>query len=245
VHQPLRVAASFATASGGGVVALCELDALGVIVGHASFALVVGAVDCAELDGPLGAGAPAAHATAVIERRGTMRLMPARSLVGIRARCAHPRTAPRSCRVTSRATRGRGSFMKWYFAVLTDCLTFGGRARRREFWTFMLVHAIVSVVLYVIERAAGLRSGAIGYLSSPYSYLMGLPILALTMRRLHDMGRSGKWVLLGLIPILGHLGLLVWCLQDGDPGANRFGPSPKKEGWDGMPVAQTAKTTGA
>ena len=110
--------------------------------------------------------------------------------------------------------------MKWYFAVLQKYIVFEGRARRQEYWMFMLVNFIISLVLAAVS---------LGVLETVYGLAIFLPSLGVSFRRLHDTGRSGLWLLLGLIPIIGALVLLYFFIQDSEPGTNQYGPNPKSD----------------
>lgn len=114
------------------------------------------------------------------------------------------------------------SFMDAVKAVLTNYVGFSGRARRSEFWYFFLFNVIVSIVASVIDRVIGMS--IVGLL---VSLALLLPGLAVAIRRLHDTGRSGWWVLIALIPIVGAIILIVFCVQDSQPGQNPYGPNPK------------------
>lgn len=121
--------------------------------------------------------------------------------------------------------------MNWYFKVLGSYATFGGRARRKEYWMFTLVNCIVCCALAV---AAMLALGAspkvaliVNAILAIYCLLVLLPGIAVTIRRLHDTGRSGGWFWIVLVPFIGGLVLLVFTLIDGTPGSNAYGPSPK------------------
>ena len=119
--------------------------------------------------------------------------------------------------------------MNWYLNVLKQYAVFKGRARRKEYWFFILFNLIASVVLTVIDFMTGFLDPelGIGLLSGLYSLAVLIPSLAVTVRRLHDTDRSGWWLLLGLVPLLGAIVLLVFMLLDGTPGDNRHGASPK------------------
>ncbi|RLB74239.1 MAG: DUF805 domain-containing protein [Deltaproteobacteria bacterium] len=110
--------------------------------------------------------------------------------------------------------------MKWYFEVLKKYIVFDGRARRQEYWMFMLVNFVVSVVLAILS---------FGTLEALYGLAVFLPSLGVSFRRLHDTDRSGLWLLLGLIPLLGALVLLYFFAQDSTPGPNPYGPNPKSD----------------
>jgi uncharacterized membrane protein YhaH (DUF805 family) len=117
------------------------------------------------------------------------------------------------------------------FEALKRYAEFSGRSRRKEYWLFILLYVILSVVATVLD-ASVLRSmaidGELGVASLILSLGLIIPLLAVAIRRLHDTDRSGWWILLGLIPLLGGLVLLVFCCLDGTPGDNRFGPDPKQ-----------------
>ncbi len=113
--------------------------------------------------------------------------------------------------------------MNWYIEVLKKYAVFSGRARRKEYWMFFLFNIIISFVLGFIEGLAGLP----GALSGLYSLAVLIPGIAVSVRRLHDTNRSGWWLLIGLVPFIGAIVLLIFMLQDGQPGDNRYGPNPK------------------
>ncbi|WP_066368672.1 DUF805 domain-containing protein [Neobacillus fumarioli] len=113
--------------------------------------------------------------------------------------------------------------MEWYLKVLKNYAVFEGRARRKEYWMFVLVNLIVEIILSVIGSLLHIRQ----FLTGLYSLAVFLPSLAVSVRRLHDSGRSGLWVLIGLIPFIGAIVLLVFFCLDSEEGNNRFGPNPK------------------
>jgi uncharacterized membrane protein YhaH (DUF805 family) len=117
-------------------------------------------------------------------------------------------------------------------SVLTQYTGFSGRARRSEYWYFFLFNVLVSIVAGVIDTA--LNSPVLGII---VTLGLLLPSIAVSVRRLHDTGRSGWWLLISLVPLVGAIVLLVFQCQDSEPGANRFGPSPK-DGLSGDPYAQ-------
>ncbi|HEX6500182.1 MAG TPA: DUF805 domain-containing protein [Micromonosporaceae bacterium] len=112
--------------------------------------------------------------------------------------------------------------MNWYLAVLKNYAGFSGRARRTEFWMFVLFNAIILVVLGLIARLIG--TNIITYL---YDLAVLVPELAVGARRLHDTGRSGWWQLIGIIPVIGWIVLIVFWASDSQPEANQYGPNPK------------------
>ncbi len=119
--------------------------------------------------------------------------------------------------------------MNWYIKVLKNYVTFDGRARRKEYWLFFLINLIISIILSVVDSSiAGSGASNIGILSTIYSLAVFLPGVAVSIRRLHDTGRTGWWLLIALIPLIGAIVLLVFMVQDSKPGANRFGANPKE-----------------
>lgn len=113
--------------------------------------------------------------------------------------------------------------MEWYIEVLKQYVVFGGRSHRREFWMFLLIHMIIVVVLGFVSE----------FLSSVYALVVLLPALGVSVRRLHDPGKSGWWLLLHFIPVVGTLILLVLMALGGDRGPNRYGPPPPQ----GLPAS--------
>ncbi|WP_406609800.1 DUF805 domain-containing protein [Agarivorans sp. JK6] len=121
--------------------------------------------------------------------------------------------------------------MSWYIAVLKNYLVFNGRARRKEYWMFVLINSIIGVILSFIDQVTGtvnLESG-LGVLGSIYTLAVLLPSLAVAVRRLHDTGRSGWWLFLLFLPIIGVLVLLFFFLSDSDSKANAYGENPKAQ----------------
>ena len=119
--------------------------------------------------------------------------------------------------------------MNWYVEVLKKYAVFSGRARRMEYWVFVLINLIISFALSFIEGLArGTSMQEISVLSSLYSLAVVLPTLGVTVRRLHDTGRSGWWLLVALVPIIGAIVLLIFMVIDSDPGENSYGPNPKE-----------------
>ncbi|HUO88109.1 MAG TPA: DUF805 domain-containing protein [Rhizomicrobium sp.] len=114
--------------------------------------------------------------------------------------------------------------INWFMKVVTQhYFDFNGRARRAEFWWYVLVVIIISVILNVIDGIAHL-SGILGGL---FSLAMLLPNLGVAVRRLHDINRSGWWILIAFVPLVGAILLIYWYAQPGTSGANQFGPDPK------------------
>lgn len=114
--------------------------------------------------------------------------------------------------------------MNWYLTCLKEHYAdFKGRARRKEYWMFILFNFIISWVLMLLGGA--IKLPWIGYL---YSLAVLVPGLAVLVRRLHDTGRSGWWIFISLIPVVGAIWLLVLLCLDSQPEANEWGENPKK-----------------
>lgn len=119
------------------------------------------------------------------------------------------------------------NFAEAVTSVFKQYAVFSGRARRSEYWWFILFNLILGVVVLLIDTAMG--SMVLGLI---VDLALLLPGLAVSVRRLHDTGRTGWWMLIALIPIVGLIILIVYQCQDSDPGANEYGPSPKEIGSD-------------
>jgi uncharacterized membrane protein YhaH (DUF805 family) len=119
--------------------------------------------------------------------------------------------------------------MNWYVEALRKYATFTGRARRKEFWFFQLFVLLIGIALSLVDRMLGVLDDETGFgvLSGIFSLAMFLPNLAVSVRRLHDTDRSGWWLLLCFIPLIGIVVLLVFFVLDGTRGTNRFGEDPK------------------
>lgn len=107
--------------------------------------------------------------------------------------------------------------------------TFSGRARRSEYWYFVLFNIIVMFVFSFLETITGGRGvgNLFELLKGLYSLAVIIPGLALCWRRLHDIGRSGGHYFIILIPIVGFILLIYWFCQDSQPGTNMYGANPK------------------
>lgn len=120
--------------------------------------------------------------------------------------------------------------MEWYLEVLKKYATFKGRARRTEFWTFTLINCVISFALSFLRFMIqdGLREfGFINIIASLFALSILIPAIAVTVRRLHDTGKSGWWYFIFLVPIIGWFLLLVFLVTDSEPGENQYGPNPK------------------
>jgi uncharacterized membrane protein YhaH (DUF805 family) len=119
--------------------------------------------------------------------------------------------------------------MNWYLDVLRKYAVFNGRSRRKEYWMFVLFNIIVSIVLAVLDTMTGTMSATygVGLLGTVYALGVIIPSIAVGVRRLHDTDRSGWWLLIGLVPLIGAIVLIVFFCTDSTPGENRFGANPK------------------
>ena len=112
--------------------------------------------------------------------------------------------------------------MNWYLKCWKQYADFTGRARRTEYWMFALVNFGIALLLELILGFTFLY-----FLTYVYSLAIFIPSLAVCVRRLHDIGRSGWWYLIGLVPVVGWIILIIWFCTDSQPGANKWGENPK------------------
>jgi len=118
--------------------------------------------------------------------------------------------------------------MEQYLAVLSKYAVFSGRAGRREYWMFFLFNLIFSIAARFVDATSGSEVLFLGMrpISMLYGLAVALPSLAVGVRRLHDIGYSGWWLLLLIIPFIGPVALLVMFCLAGDQGDNKYGPAP-------------------
>jgi uncharacterized membrane protein YhaH (DUF805 family) len=123
----------------------------------------------------------------------------------------------------------RRSNMSWYLAALKKYTDFSGRARRKEYWYFMLFNVIFLIVATILDNLFKTTFENLGYgwFYLLYALAVLLPGIALVVRRLHDVGKSGWWYFIALIPLVGGIWLLVLMCTDSQPGDNQYGPNPK------------------
>ena len=120
--------------------------------------------------------------------------------------------------------------MNYYLKVLQNYATFTGRARRSEYWYFALFNVIFSLVATILDNVLGIALEGIGYgpLYGLYVLAMLIPGIAVTVRRLHDVGKSGWMYFIVLIPIIGAIWILVLLFTDSQQGENKWGQNPKE-----------------
>ena len=119
--------------------------------------------------------------------------------------------------------------MDWYLMALKKYAEFQGRSQRKEYWMFTLFNFLAMVLLGLVGALLG--GGGEGGLGDVLQGLYGLGVLvpgiAVTVRRLHDIGKSGWWGLVALIPLIGSLILIYFAVKDSQPETNEYGPNPK------------------
>lgn len=124
--------------------------------------------------------------------------------------------------------------MDWFIdAIKNKYAQFNGRARRKEYWMFQLFYWLFSLVILLgVTVLTGLGDSEIlinlsFVIVSIYMLGLMIPMWAVTIRRLHDIGKSGWWVLINFIPYIGPIVLLIFFCLDSEPGMNKYGPNPK------------------
>ncbi len=119
--------------------------------------------------------------------------------------------------------------MNWYLEVLKKYAEFDGRACRQEYWFFMLFNILISAFFATIDFFSGTFNfeTGLGLLSGIYSVAVLIPGIAVTVRRLHDTDRSGWWLLIALIPVIGAIVLFIFTVLDSTSGDNQYGSNPK------------------
>ena len=120
--------------------------------------------------------------------------------------------------------------MNWYVTVIKQYANFNGRARRKEYWMFALFNLIFLIAAMILDNILGTTIWILpyGYLYIAYSLFVMLPSIAVAVRRLHDIGKSGWMLLISLIPLIGGIWLLVLYVTDSQIGENQYGPNPKE-----------------
>ncbi len=120
--------------------------------------------------------------------------------------------------------------MNWYLKVLKNYAVFSGRARRKEYWMYMLFTTIFLIVAIILDNIIGTAFENVGFglFYCLYYLAVLIPGLAVSVRRLHDIGKSGWFFFIALIPIIGSIWLLVLMCTDGSAGENEYGANPKE-----------------
>lgn len=118
--------------------------------------------------------------------------------------------------------------MNWYLKVVKDnYANFNGRARRKELWMFILFNMLISLALQIVVGM--ISPEAMLVVVGLYTLAVLVPSIAVAVRRLHDIGKSGWWYFIALVPLIGGIWLLVLFVTDGNKGANEFGEDPKAD----------------
>lgn len=119
--------------------------------------------------------------------------------------------------------------MKWYLKCLKQYATFSGRARRKEYWLFVLFNILFSILAVIVDTIIMASAGFyLPIFTLLYSFFIIIPSWAVLVRRLHDTGKSGWMIFIALIPIIGSIWLLVLMFTDSQPGTNKYGENPKE-----------------
>lgn len=119
--------------------------------------------------------------------------------------------------------------MEWFIKVVKS-FSFSGRARRKEYWMFVLIAVLIAIFLALADGITGTYSSELGFGLLGGLFLLAILIqsIAVGVRRLHDTGRSGWWLLLNLIPLVGPIIVLVLMALEGQSADNAYGPNPKQ-----------------
>lgn len=110
-------------------------------------------------------------------------------------------------------------FMDWVKKCFSNYANFNGRARRKEYWFFNLAYILIYVVAVLLDYMIGNK----GILPGIVTLALIVPLLAVQVRRLHDISKSGWWVLISFLPFIGSILLLVWMATDTKPESNQWG----------------------
>lgn len=114
--------------------------------------------------------------------------------------------------------------MNYYLLALKKYAIFNGRSRRKEYWYFVLFNIIISIVIGIVSVVIGDDMSILEFL---YYLAVFIPGLAVSVRRLHDVGKSGWMLLIGFIPLIGTIWILILMITDSNPEENKYGPNPK------------------
>lgn len=121
--------------------------------------------------------------------------------------------------------------MEWFILALERYRDFSGRSRRREYWNYIVFYLLLGIGATFLDNLFGFSDlgDNVGPIYSLFFIIMLVPSLAVSVRRLHDINKSGWVLLVGLIPIIGFIWLLIYCLREGTYGPNQYGEDPKEE----------------
>jgi|SRR5699024_9567157 len=122
--------------------------------------------------------------------------------------------------------------MSWFFYSLRRYNDFQGRSRRKEYWSFILYLLLLSIGASFVDSIFGfspMNGSFYGPVTSLLFLFMFIPSLAVSVRRLHDIGKSGWWLLVGFLPVIGTIWLLIFFIREGMEVENEYGPDPKEQ----------------
>jgi len=138
--------------------------------------------------------------------------------------------------IGNQAQRGA---ISWYLAALKKYAVFSGRAQRKEYWFFVLFNLLIAFALGLVEGFLNIApESEESLLGTLYILAVAIPWIAVTVRRLHDTGRSGWWLLISFVPLIGTIILLVFTIEDGEVGQNAYGLNPKTATVEDPPIGQ-------
>ncbi len=127
-------------------------------------------------------------------------------------------------------TKDETPIFYWYLKVLKQYARFGGRSRRKEFWIFTLTVISINLVCLAIDNLLGITilNSLFGPFFITHNVIISVPALAVTVRRLQDIGENVNCILLILIPVIGTIWLIILLIKNSDPFKNQYGICPKK-----------------
>lgn len=114
--------------------------------------------------------------------------------------------------------------MNYYVDAWKKFADFKGRSRRKEFWLFWLINSAIGGLLQQVTGSLGMAGTIILIV---FGLAIILPMIAVSIRRIHDINKSGWWLLISLIPIIGSIWFIVLAIKDSEPQSNQWGPCPK------------------
>ncbi|MFK7803228.1 MAG: DUF805 domain-containing protein [Anaerolineae bacterium] len=121
--------------------------------------------------------------------------------------------------------------MNWYLKVFKQYFDFRGRARRKEYWPFTLINAVILGIFMLLDFVifgANFETGEGIILYPLYAIITFIPGLAVAIRRLHDTGKHGWYLFTAFVPFIGIFILIYYLAQDSERDSNRWGANPKK-----------------
>lgn len=120
--------------------------------------------------------------------------------------------------------------MSWYISVFRNYDDFSGRARRKEYWLFLLTNMVLVCVAAILDYVVGTHEiTSLGVFGLLFVAAITIPSWAVAVRRLHDSSRSGWWLLVSVVPFVGLLVAIVLLLLPGTPGENEYGQDPRPQ----------------